>query len=337
MKSSLRCVLLALMLCVVLPAKAETTGEKSHVEWLESNLIAISDGITIFLYSSTFELVDTINILPYPEPDNVFFNTIYHMDWSPDADYIAVMIQDYSGESDSGIKLQVWEAASKKRLFSVDDLSINILSWSPNSEYLAISLLIPPLYGEIALLNPLKGDILHTIALDRFSDLLVWTPDSKKITADVAGGISSWHIDRPNASPDFVPLQFFTTMGLQYDTSGQRIAGMLLDDVADTINIFNLDTQQVEQNLSGHTATIIQIVWRNDLLISASLDNTTRVWNPLTGQTLITLPEGWVEELEVSPQNTQILLETAGEFTIYDIATGTVLARLDVADLPEMP
>ncbi len=104
-----------------------------------------------------------------------------------------------------------------------------------------------------------------------------------------------------------------------FNTDGTKIfAGFQSGKVA----VWNINKNQLEIDLEGHTATIAQIAFSNDgkFAASASFDHTVRVWHTkkLTDQPIVINDHtGWVQSIAFCPDNKNIISSTVNKTIRY--------------------
>ena len=88
------------------------------------------------------------------------------------------------------------------------------------------------------------------------------------------------------------------------------------------IYVWDMAANRLQSVLEGHQNTVVglQFTHAGSLLISSSWDGTARVWDPIRGTHLLTLPGGL---LGLGPDDRQVVLrENDSRFGIWELADG---------------
>lgn len=126
---------------------------------------------------------------------------------------------------------------------------------------------------------------IHTDDPDRISAIDV-NKDNYLAIADSEPSVEIWKIE-PISSPERITKFNFATNALAWNPAGDQLA-LGIEDIL----IISPPSDSVLTTLRGHTDVIIEIKWSPDgqLLASGGLDNTIRIWNPITGKELAQYP-----------------------------------------------
>jgi WD40 repeat protein len=101
------------------------------------------------------------------------------------------------------------------------------------------------------------------------------------------------------------------------------------------VKLLDATTEQELRTLSGHTSGVFEVVFSPDSkrLATASDDGQVRIWNALSGETLVTFtPVASAYHLTFSPDGkTLTATEANGRAQIWDASTGK---RLSITEPP---
>jgi WD40 repeat protein/tetratricopeptide (TPR) repeat protein len=98
-----------------------------------------------------------------------------------------------------------------------------------------------------------------------------------------------------------------------------------------TISIWNLETGSLVHTLEGHTSTVIAVeATAGGQLISASADDTLRIWNLITGQCELTLsdPSG-ISHMALASDQHAVTTSAKGFVRVWDLAGGEFIDTPD--------
>lgn len=129
-----------------------------------------------------------------------------------------------------------------------------------------------------------------------------FSPDGNKVlTRDLAAHL--WDV---NSGSELFTFTHQKVDDATFSPNGDRVATAAVDR---TIHIWNAQTGEQQQILTGHTSYIKSVSFspNGTELISASFDKTARSWNISTGDTLILRHEFMVTSASFSPSGTKIL------------------------------
>src|SRR5690606_28863114 len=93
--------------------------------------------------------------------------------------------------STSEYNLEIWDFATKQKRFSISDLLIRAIEWSPDSQYLAISRRYDDtLDSGISIYRASDGMLVKHVSSGT-AHSIAWSPDGTKIAVDT-GTIQVW-------------------------------------------------------------------------------------------------------------------------------------------------
>lgn len=249
---------------------------------------------------------------------------VHALAFSPDGRWLA-------GGSDEHIRL--WDAGTgqPQRLLEGPDEPCTALAFAPNSATLASAGSLGTAVwlwqvkdGEPSLLIPdaLDGCTIESLAFHPKGRLLAVGGIDWLATGGSDGAICLWDLHERCEVAMFVA----GTTALAFHPSGRRVVSTTL---ARTIAIWEVETQQLVEELAGHDDTVTCVAYSPDgrRIASGSDDRTVRLWDSQTGA-----------ELCVCPLDTQIksLCFSCDGRYLYTGNGNTTCYQLDVRQLLEM-
>jgi WD40 repeat protein/DNA-binding SARP family transcriptional activator len=117
-----------------------------------------------------------------------------------------------------------------------------------------------------------------------------------------------------------------------YSPDGTRLVTAGDDN---TVNMWDVTTQEVRHTLTGHTDDVLDVVFGPDgsRLATTSIDRTARVWNAQSGEEMLTLPghDHALFRLAFSPDGVCLAATSLvdGTAIVWDVATGEELLTLE--------
>jgi WD40 repeat protein len=292
----------------------------------QKDLIAVSDGYDLWLYDSNFNLLDHGNMAP--STDHIFFGSLA---WSPDGEKLATY---YWSEESS--HFQIWDSQSLQVIHDLNNVPIlGVLEWNFDSTQILTAAALDMYTTVIRVYDVNSGAISLDIALPEHAGVrgLKWIGDGQQILAGITAGTFIWDISiNPPASIPVVLPSKSSEYNFAYDASLNSVAFTPLTDseYLNQIQIWDLETQQLTDTLSGHTGGIIDVSWGPVSLLSVDSDDALRIWDNETWQSIV-IPVDIAQRpsLDWNPQGTQFIVisESLG-LHIRDGETGAVLAVL---------
>ena len=266
--------------------------------------------------------------------------------FSPDGQYIATSSEDSN--------VIVWNARTGEVFRQLADHKAGVvdLAWSPNSTYIATEAkdesgrLWNIKTGEFYTLDGLKGDV----------PVINFSPDSKKLVTERGPGrVTVWDVEQHKeliniggneaSNPDqqtnrtsitsaaFSPDNRFLIVA---DSDGDARAWSILKKPGTAEW-----GARLVSDLKGHTGSILRVliipnsetaVDKKLVAVTVSSDNTARVWNAATGQTMFVLKghSGGVNYVAVNPRNPGQLITGSDDYTarLWNIGGEQLLPEL---------
>jgi len=229
-------------------------------------------GATVRMWSTSVRQ-PVLQFLDEPRP-------VHALAYSPDGRWLA-------GGTDTHIRL--WDAVNGRpfRLLEELDEPCTALAFAPDSAILASASSAGTAVwlwrladGEPILIIPdaLDGCAIETLAFHPKGNLLAVGGIDWLATGGSDGAICLWDVQQRCE----IALFAVGTTSFAFHPLGRRLAAATL---AHTIAIWDIQTEQLLHELSGHEETVNCVAYRADgqLIASGSDDRTVRLWNSRTG------------------------------------------------------
>lgn len=185
--------------------------------------------------------------------------------------------------------------------------------------------------GSIVFLDSATGGVVNTVNL--FTNRIVDLAFSANGQRMAARGFTeaSRIFNYPSLSPQAtLPLTQVLSSGMAFTADGQAIAAT----GGQNASLFNADTGAFIRSFTGHTfGTLdLDLSGHANLLLTASVDQSAKLWNLATGATLHTLAPhyNWVQSAALSPDSRIAATGTVGtdrSLRLWDVETGNLLIR----------
>ncbi len=215
----------------------------------------------------------------------------------PDTYSDTTIVDEPEDEQEPRYAIRVWDPETAETLYDIPDIS-GAPYFSPDGAYLAAAGLNDPEIRNLNIWDATTGDLLHNIT-DQTSSIteIQFTPDSTKIiTTNEDGLIRIWDPQTGNLLTAFGNTSPDDTPGLgTVSPDGKHYA--VEDDEAETILIWNLETEQLEKTIP---------------------------FDPLKTRALFSL--------EYSPDGTQLAAGGIGVSGIFDVKTGNLIQQFPPSD-----
>ncbi len=214
-------------------------------------------------------------------------NPILTVAWSPDGSKVAATV---------GTEIHIWNIDTWQVLQILQGHLAPVWSvdWSPDGSKLASAVnLYSPNFNFFIWETTTWQKILTMEHFGSFYQV-IWSPDNISLATTGGGAVELWKL--PQTTEDKVLT--FTNIGEIVDATwspdGTKIATVGDND---SVLVWDVATQQVIQELTGHYLSISDLVfsvaWSPDgtRIASASTDDTVRVWDTVSGQSVIVFEE----------------------------------------------
>jgi WD40 repeat protein/serine/threonine protein kinase len=236
--------------------------------------------------------------------------------WKPDGTRLA---------SADAAGIFIWDAATGKELRTLRGHGMQSLAWSPDGTRLASS--APG--GRVIIWDPAAGEQIRTLIPNNLPantvSSVAWSPDGTRLAAacgrvviwDTSTGLSTRVFEGHGSSVNWVA----------WCPTGTRLASVGWWDRA--IHVWDASTGRVFCTLKGHTDFVHMFSWSPDgkRLASCSNDGTLKLWDPTTGEVVVTLPNGAAPRcLAWSPDGSRLAVGDAHAIRCLAAAPGYRLA-----------
>ena len=275
-----------LMLCIVLfgmpffTLNAQTPLPEENwiraVVWTMDGtkiVIATEQG-SIRILSTTGKIVRTLQNGPA--------NSVVALAWNPDGTKLA------SGGSDPSIK--IWDIASGNilRTLKGHTFYVNSISWSPDGTKL-VTTDRNDSPTSVRVWNPDTGQLLYAFTAGE-APIAAWNPNSKQFAIGQLQRIEIWDAASGQSVKKIATPEY--SFSIAWSPDGTKIASG--DSYANTdsvIRIWDVNTGQLLQTLTGHTNVILSVAWspNGTKIASSSHDHTVRIWDAVIGKSLSTI------------------------------------------------
>lgn len=193
--------------------------------------------------------------------------------WSPNGRDIALPISTGA--------VHVWDTALRERRQVLSDFidTTNEVAWSPDGSALACACTD----GAIRIWEP-ERNRLRIVHRGHTSEArsVSWSPDGRLLASSGADAtIRVWGAEGSHREAAFSLDSYFVNC-VRWSYDGNAIAAA---DGGGKVQIWNV-ISEVPKILEGHKKFVVSIAWspRRDCLVSASYDNTIRVWDAESGR-----------------------------------------------------
>ncbi len=215
----------------------------------------------------------------------------------PDTYSDTTIVDEPEDEQEPRYAIRVWDPETAETLYDIPETT-DVPHFSPDGTYLAAVGLDDPEIRNLNIWDATTGDLLHTIT-DQTSGIteIQFTPDSTQIiTTNRDGVIRIWDPQTGNLLTAFgnIPTDDIPGLGT-VSPDGKYYA--VEDDEAETILIWNLETEQLEKTIP---------------------------FDPLKTRALTSL--------EYSPDGTQLAAGGFGTSGIFDVKTGNLIQQFPPSD-----
>lgn len=311
----------------------------------------------LFLVSSqlVFDTTSTsgLLVLEQSEIPNLIVNLTGHTDdshavaWSPDGSLLA------SGSDSSDCSVRIWDWQEQQQqggggdaLFVLrgSNMGVNCgitsLDWSPDGT----KLLAGRFRNEINLWNITDGTLLWAIGdlTNRTYSSQVsvaWHPSGEFFAASIHNVTMLLNSTNGEELNDISSQQYESVNSIAWSSMGRYLAigsGMMpsgVPEIENNIKIWDRNTDAYIYTLTLHTNAITAVAWSPDgaRLVSASLDQTCKIWNVASETVVRTLGVGVTRGFQALDYSSDGTLIASGSYDhsvqIWDAFNGMELAR----------
>ncbi len=170
----------------------------------------------------------------------------------------------------------------------------------------------------IGLFNPATGDLINRLTVAPHSGLAGFHPDSRRLMVHAASARTLRLIEIERGE-EVWSHSFEVDMGaVAWRGDGKLFAASGNDH---RIYVWDTAANRLQSVLEGHQNSVIVLRFTHDgsLLISSSWDGSLRVWDPVRGTNLVTVPAGLIR---IGPHDRQVALRDHGSLGLWELADG---------------
>jgi WD40 repeat protein len=314
-------IVLLLLITIMNSAQYDNFGQPL---WSPTdNIIAVTNGVSIRLYSSDFtQILQDFELIPNPDSS---VRTTY-IAWSPNGQMIAVGIIGNT----MGSVLQVWDVQTGQKITEIFDISPDTMfAWNLQSNRIVGVFPVNLFEVTIRIYDIPSGELVSEIASPNnnvYVNDIAWSPDGTKIVV-VADMLYLLDVQTQQYTPMNIRLiSSNETPRIQFSPNGNYVIG-IISPSANEIVIFDVTTFELVATLTGHTDRIWSINWVDDYIASVSFDGTTRLWDTNTFQLLHTFETGITTFPSFNPDNTMFVSDSlySRDIFTYDSETGLII------------
>jgi WD40 repeat protein len=249
-----------------------------------------------------------------------------HLALSPDGTTLAVT----GGDNNPKIAVWHWQTAEEPRVFRVGGYGTIKVAFSQDGKLLATCDEEEP---TVSVLNVQSGRILYKLELPGakyYSRDVAFSPDGKTLVASGRDGANRhravffWDIDSGKYLRHLDVLPGWSALPLAFSPDGRLlVCGRQVWDLARNV--------EFSANEQAHRGTPWRIVTgAKNLAVSASDDNTIRVWDVASGSQLQCFHhEGWVRDIAISHDGTKLASNSMDDSVcLWDLSLGKRIYKL---------
>jgi WD40 repeat protein len=287
--------------------------------------IVVATNAGLYLYSSNWELLKSVPIFVlYSDQEGV------SLDWSRDGNWLAVSRSTNTFSDDGTYLKQV--SLFDSNLVSVGNPVLhsghNFVRWNADSTKFittwANGLKVWSRLGQFLSSFPQSVDY-NLIVRD-----VIWLhgQDSKVVTLEDTGGIKLINLANNQIINQYLPengSEFISSITASPD--GTKIA---VGTSSGLIQIRHPENFSLLSELFGHTQIVYQLLWKSNLLASASAGRIVRVWDIDSSETVISFTtEQSTPIISFSGNNSSIVVNINDRsLHVYNIQSGQKLSEL---------
>ncbi|KAJ5541349.1 hypothetical protein N7494_006425 [Penicillium frequentans] len=237
--------------------------------------------------------------------------------WSPDGSRLA------SASFENTV--EIWHLASGQTILILEYIDlVTAVAWSPDGSRLASA------SRETVYIRDLTtGQSILTFEGHRYSvESITWSQDGSRFaSASTDKTVRIW--DPATGQTISILEHTDWVKAITWSPDGSRLASASKD----TINIWDLTTKHSMSKLQGHGNSVSLIAWSHDgsRVASASVDKAVRIWDPVTGQTILRLEHyRSVSAITWSLDGSRLASASyGGMVTIWNVVTGQIMSALE--------
>ena len=314
-------------------ASAQSSPFRQPVWHPSQNVIAVSNGVSIRLYTSDFSQL--LNEFELTTVRNSVIQTTAVV-WSPDGTILAVSIQG----QDVIPTLQVWNVERSELIAQVTGVNAAAtFAWNPQSTHIAVSHVLGLGSANLRIYDVLNTGNFRDYDTGNqrtFFSNIRWSPHGEQIALNTSGGglflldveSGQFRISRILMYGDFELPRFV------FSPDGRYLLGVTDVSALEAI-VLDTATDQIVGRLAGHTAQIIGLDWVDRYIVTVGYDGVTKLWSPATFEEVLSLQTGVTSVPSFSPDESAFVV-SANDFetiVVRNAETGDIIASLDPIEL----
>lgn len=315
-------LLVALMLTnlVIAQTQREPLSRWNPVQ----DIISISDGYTINVYTPSFALIHSMVVA------DPLLNVVaeFALQWSPDGTKLALRISsDLPPDYDY---IQIWDAASGTNMTTISNIAPGSnFAWRHDGLEIAAVHEREYLDNHVVIYNALTGTLVNDLTPNLHSNGIIqvsWNNPANQILMDV-NGLAALNI-RTKKQETVVP-GLIGSEPIEYSPSGDRMV-FVDHNNSQVLQIWQTHPLMMLTTIAEHDDTIHHYVWRGNRIITTSLDGVTKIWDAETLKLENSIETGLVFDLDANHDGSKLILKSQNNgIHIRDAITGEILATFD--------
>ena len=255
------------------------------------------------------------------------FERMHHA-LSPDGRYLALGSKKRIENKWIPSSIEIYDLAKATKHEIPEPAGIDDLLFSPNGEHLILINGSKPLFSNWSVIEAKTGAVLHSGHTARSVDKshFTFSQDSRYIVWTVNDG--SWSLKvfdtlTGNELPQFLEADIHFSNAIALDHDCNRLAAVYREQPLTNgiVRIYDFATGKQTVDLQGHSGPVNCLAFSPDgsRIATAGFGLNIKIWNPNTGQELMTLPmESRPHSLRFSPDGNHLIAMCDTEVRIWD-------------------
>jgi WD40 repeat protein len=294
----------------------------------QQNIIAITDGYSVELFDPAFQLLDSIPI--FSASGNDIEIRVVDLMWSPDGAKFILQIGGNGLNEQKTPIIQIWRVTPETKLAELSHIQpAASATWSPDGLFISALHYRDTFYDmHVNIYDATDGTLVLDLMPTEIytASFIGWHSSGTRLILDIANELQIWDIASklPIATIPGLPLP--ATIKISPD--GNAVAFVDGDNQKE-VQVWQIDPLEPISVLQGHTKAIATLAWTRSGIVTNSFDNTTRVWDAETGDTIITVPTGLTSLTNFSPDGTKyVVTNEQSNVLIHNTFTNDLLSTL---------